>query len=189
MNLIKDNYKLHMITSEEKKISLEAAKKRRDHHRSYGSKRHWQDKEKGEYADEYWGVLGELVFRKHLAHRIIDESLDFPPLFTKDHANAPKYDSKIGSKKIEIKSIPPDSNGKKRVRMMIKESEFHDDDYYVAIKFWDEETYSFCGYLTRQEILDSNIIDLPYSRGYCFLLSELRKMTADFYKKEPTVNK
>jgi len=130
-----------------------------------------------------------LVFRKHLAHRIIDESLDFPPLFTKDHANAPKYDSKIGSKKIEIKSIPPDSNGKKRVRMMIKESEFHDDDYYVAIKFWDEETYSFCGYLTRQEILNSNIIDLPYSRGYCFLLSELRKMTTDFYKKEPTANK
>ena len=27
MNLIKDNYKLHRITSEEKKISLEAAKK------------------------------------------------------------------------------------------------------------------------------------------------------------------
>ena len=73
-----------------------------------------------------------------------------------------------------------------RIRMMIKESEFHDDDYYVAIKFWDEETYSFCGYLSRQEILDNNIIDLPYSRGYSFLLSELNKMTTDFYKKELT---
>mgnify|MGYP003681295428 FL=1 len=184
MNLIKDNYKLHRITDEEKKTSLEAAKKRRDYHKSYGSKRHWQDQEKGEYMDEYWGILGELVFRKHLSHRIIDENIEFPPLFTKDHANAPKYDSKIGSKRIEIKSIPPDSHGKKRIRMMIKESEFHDDDYYVAIKFWNEESYSFCGYLTKEEVTNSDIVDLPHSRGYCFFLSKLRKMTSTFYKNE-----
>ena len=182
--LLKDNYKVYSVNAEEKKIALEAAKKRRNHHRSYGSKRHWQDAEKGEYADEYWGVLGELLFRKHVAHRIIDESLDFPPLFTEDQVNTPKYDSKIGSKKIEIKSIPPDSHGKKRIRMMIKESEFHDDDYYVAIKFWDEENYSFCGYLTKAEILNSGIVDLPYSKGYCFFLSELRKMTLNFYKSK-----
>jgi hypothetical protein len=180
--LDKNNYIVHPITIREQETATEVARRRRDFHRGYGSQRHWDDKEKGEYADEYWGALGEIVFRKHLAHRILDESLDFPPLFTEDQTNTPKYDAKIGAKKIEIKAIPPDSNGKKRIRLMIKESEFHDDDYFVAIKFWDEETYSFCGYLTRSEVLESDIIDLPYSRGYCFFLSELRKMTINFYR-------
>jgi len=180
--LNKSNYKVHAITVREQDTAIEVARKRRDFHRSYGSQKHWDDKEKGEYGDEYWGALGEIVFRKHLAHRILDKSLDFPPLFTEDQVNTPKYDAKIGSKKIEIKAIPPDSNGKSRIRLMIKESEFHDDDYFVAIKFWDEGTYSFCGYLTRSEVLERDVEDLPYSKGYCFFLTELSKMTMDFYK-------
>ena len=183
MSLNKENYIVHEINGQDKSSALLIAKKRRNFHESYGSQRHWHDEEKGEYADEYWGVLGEIVFRKQFSHRIMDKSVDFPPLYTEDQANTPKYDSKIGDKRIEIKTIPPDSNGKRRVRLMIKESEFHDDDYYVGIKFWDDDSYSFCGYLTKSDILQSEIIDLRYSRGYSFFLEDLRKMTIMFYNK------
>jgi len=180
---------IHRLTTWEKENAFKVAKERRDYHRSYGTTRHWDDEEKGEYADEYWGMIGEMVFRKHITHRILDEPIFFPPLWKVPQGERIKYDARIGDKTIEIKTIPPDSHGKRRIRMMIKAGEFHNDDYYVAIKFWDEDTYSFCGYLTLKEVLDSGIVNNargtggPYSEGYSIFLSDLHKMTIDFYKK------
>jgi hypothetical protein len=171
--LCKENYEVHLISGELKSVSMYIAKKRRMFHRSYNTKRHWTDPNKGEYEDEYWGVLGEVLFRSQVKDRNLKSIFDFPPLFTTDQKSIPKWDAKVKDKSLEIKSIPPDSNGMKRIRLMIKESEFHKDDYFIPIKFWDDNSYSFCGYLTLEEVLSSPIQQLKYSKGYCFLLSEI----------------
>lgn len=170
----KENYEIFTIEKDFKNAAQYIAKKRRDFHRSYNTKRHWDDPLKGEYGDEYWGVLGEILFRNHIKQKNLKDKSDFPKLFTEDQKNLPKYDVKICDKKIEVKSIPPDSHGKKRIRLLIKESEFHNDDFFIAIKFWDDNTYSICGYITLEEVLNTKITQLKYSKGYSFFLKDLQ---------------
>jgi hypothetical protein len=72
------NYENFNINEDFKKAALYVAKKRRDFHRSYNTKRHWNDPSKGEYGDEYWGVLGEIIFRDHIKKKNLKEKSDFP---------------------------------------------------------------------------------------------------------------
>lgn len=173
LRFCKENYEVYLISEEIKMVSMYVAKKRRNFHRGYNTKRHWTDPNKGEYEDEYWGVLGEIVFRDQINKRKLKSIFNFPPLFTENQSTIPKWDAKVNDKTVEIKSIPPDSHGMRRIRLMIKESEFHKDDYFVPIKFWDDNSYSFCGYLTLPEVLNSPIQTLKYSKGYSFLLETI----------------
>ena len=56
--LDKANFIVHTLTVREQEMATEVAQKRRDFHRGYGSQRHWDDKEKGEYAE----AVSETIF-------------------------------------------------------------------------------------------------------------------------------
>ena len=163
--------------------AIETAQKRRDYHANLGSKNHWYDPDKGQYADEIFGSLGQIVFREKIKDLGLEKNSKFAPLYTNDLSELPKWDAEVCGKSIEIKTIPPDTNVK-RIRLLVKVSEFKNLDYYVAIKFWDSKTYSFCGFATGSEIAKAQIRDFGYAPAYWLYIKELPHDLKDLYLGE-----
>jgi len=165
--------KTHTIKPEWKKEALETATLRRKFHSKFGSPHHWHDKNKGEYTDEYYGSLGQIVFKEHCSIMGISHLCQFAPLYTSNLSELPDWDAKIDNKTVEIKSIPPDDSKIKRIRMLVKVSEFKSMDFYIAIKFWDSETYSFCGLATALDVISSPIKNFGFAPAYCLFLDKM----------------
>ena len=152
----------------------ETAKKRRDYHSGKGSKQHWFDPQKGEYADEIYGSLGNIVFREFMKKAYPEVPCESAPLFTTKLKEMPDWDNLIdGKHSLEIKAIPPDDEKIKRIRLLVKKTEFKKLDFYLGVKFWDINTYSFCGLATGEQVAGWPSKSFGYSPAYWCLLSEL----------------
>lgn len=164
--------KKHKAKPEWKKEAIETAHLRRKFHANFGSPNHWHDEKKGEYTDEYFGSLGHIVLREHCKMRNIS-GCQFAPLYTDNLSELPEWDAKIHNASVEIKTIPPDSSGIRRRRMLVKVSEFKSLDFYLAIKFWDEETYSFCGLASGEEVSSAPVRDFGFAPAHWFFLDQM----------------
>lgn len=171
------SYKVFIINSAVKDEALKNAIKRRDFHSKLGSCRHWKDSIKDEYFHEYYGNLAHLLFVNRLKDLGFEKYIKSAPLFVEDLSQLPEWDCLFLDQKIEIKGIPPDSieNNKevKRKRLLVKCSEFKNLDMYVAIKFWDDDKYSFCGFATGNELKRTIPKSFGYEKAYWMLLDEL----------------
>ena len=154
------------------KEAMDAAIKRREYHAAFGSKRHWYDPTKGEYTDEYYGNLGHIAFRESIKKIGLEKYSKFAPLFVSDLGELPEWDALVLNQKIEIKTVPPDTNVKRK-RLLVKVSEFKNLDMYVAIKFWSKSTYSFCGFATGSEILSAESRNFGFALAYWMFLDNL----------------
>jgi hypothetical protein len=163
----------YIITdSKWKDEAWETAVKRRDYHAAFGSKRHWSDPDKGEYLDEYFGSLAQIVFRENIIKIGLSDVAEFSPLYSPDLKSMPIWDARILGKTIDIKSIPPDTN-KIRKRMLVKKSEFKKLDFYIPIKFWNDNEYSFCGLATGEEVSRAEVTNFGYEDAYWFFLDQM----------------
>lgn len=174
---MKDKFKVYTITDQKwKDEAWDTAIKRRKYHAALGSKKHWSDPDKGEYTDEYFGSLGHIVWREKILEIGLGPVSEFAPLYTDNLSELPAWDSKILGKTTDQKTIPPDTN-KIRKRMLIKLSEYKNLDFYVAIKFWNEDEYSFCGMVSRKRIKDEgdeHKSNFGFAEAYWFLLDDLK---------------
>jgi len=164
--------------------ALSASKARRDFHAGYGSKRHWHDAKKGEYADEYYGLLAEVLFRDRVNGLGFAEDFEMPELFTEDRDSIPSWDALLFNKTIEIKAIPPDTDGICRQRLMIKLEEFKKMDFYVAIKFLNAREYIFCGWATGEEIEAAPIHNRGFADAYEIMMRDLHPMRNSWWNGE-----
>lgn len=173
-----DLVKIHKLCPELKKQGYDLAKKRRDFHAGYGSTRHWYDPKKGEYTDEYYGCIGEMIFMQTMQAKNLGSDAEFPPLFSEDPKNLPDWDARIKGKTFEIKTIPPDDPDTRRVRMLVKLSECKENiDYYLAIKFIDEDHYIYCGYITGKELVKIRPQKFRFSVSYAVFLKDLKRVS------------
>lgn len=174
---MKQNFKIYTISNLLwKEEAWDTAIKRRKFHEAFGSKKHWSDPDKGEYTDEYFGSLGHIVWREKIIEVGLGKVAEFAPLYTPNLSELPDWDSKILGKTTDQKTIPPDTD-KIRKRLLIKVSEYKDLDFYTAIKFWNEDEYSFCGMISRAEIKRSgpdHKKNFGFAEAYWFYLDELR---------------
>ena len=167
-----------------KEKALQTAKLRRQFHAKFGSPNHWHDSKKGEYTDEYYGSLGHIVFKEHFRKQGLLNVCEFAPLYTNNLDDLPAWDALVSSSSVEIKTVPPDDKIK-RTRMLVKVSEFKKLDFYVAIKFHDQETYSFCGMATGEEVASFPVRNFGFAPAYwCFL----DKMPHPFEDLEQTID-
>lgn len=172
-----DHVRIHKLCPELKKEGYALAKKRRDFHAGYGSTRHWHDPKKGEYTDEYYGCIGEMIFMHLMQEKNLGNDAEFPPLFSTNPKELPDWDARIKGKTFEIKTIPPDDPDTRRVRMMVKLSEFKENiDYYLAIKFLDEDHYIYCGYIRGKDLVKTNPQKFRFSISYAVFLKDLKRV-------------
>jgi hypothetical protein len=166
-------FKKYIIKEAWLEEAIETAKARRNFHSDFGSMNHWHDPKKGEYADEIFGSLGQIAFHNQIKENGLDKFSEFVPLYTNDLSTLPEWDAKVCGVTIEIKTIPPDEPNIKRCRMLVKVSEFKKLDQYAAVKFWDDKTYSFCGFATGNEISNSPISNFGFAKAYWRFINEL----------------
>ncbi len=159
--------------------ALETAKARREFHSGFGSKNHWYDPKKGEYADEVFGSLGQIAFRERIRALGLLDCSKFVQLYTEDLSNLPEWDAKVCGKTIEIKTVPPDTDVK-RCRMLVKVSEFKKLDHYAVVKFWDDKSYSFCGFATGDEVGNAPVKSFGFAPAHWIYISELPHRYKDF---------
>ncbi len=168
--------KTYTITSDAwKQEAWDSAIKRRNYHAALGSKRHWSDPDKGEYTDEYYGSLAQIVFREHLIKIGLEEASEFSPLYTDNLSSMPAWDAKVLGRTIDVKSVPPDTHVQRK-RMLIKVSEYKGLDAYVPVKFWNENDYSFCGMASKKEVDNAPVKNFGYENAYWFFLDQLRPL-------------
>lgn len=163
---------IRTIKEEWKTEALNSAKMRRNFHESFGSKKHWSDPNKGEYDDEYYGSLGQIVFRERVKELGLEKLAKYAPLFTSNLKELPSWDANIEGCEIEIKTIPPD-DVKARTRMLVKVSEAKKVDVYVAIKFVSPTEYKFCGYATSEEVRKQTPVNFGFAPAYAIKLEEM----------------
>jgi hypothetical protein len=159
--------------------AITTAKLRRQFHAEFGSQRHWYDPKKGEYTDEIYGSLGQIVFREKIREVGLGDRSEFCPLYTEDLSKLPDWDAKVCGKTIEVKGIPPDDEVARR-RLLVKKSEFKCLDIYAAVKFWNKRQYSFCGFATGNEVAKAPVADFGFAPAHWIFLNELRHRFADF---------
>jgi len=116
--------------------------------------------------------LGQIAFREKIREIGLGSESEFAPLYTDDLSELPEWDAKVCMKEIEIKTIPPDDTIR-RCRMLVKVSEFKNLDQYAAIKFWDNETYSFCGFATGEEVSQSPVGNFGFAPAYWLYIHKL----------------
>ncbi len=183
---MKDKFRVYTVTDTAwKEEAWDTAVKRRGYHAKLGSKRHWSDPEKGEYTDEYYGSLGHIVWREKIKQIGLGPVAKFAPLYTDDLSTLPLWDSEIMGVAMEQKSVPPDSGGKKRIRLLIKESEYKGLPYYTATKFWNDNEYSFCGWVTKRDIdkavAEGNVKNFGFEPAIWFYLDQLKPIEFTIY--------
>lgn len=162
---------MNLIKQEWKDEALDSAIKRRKFHSKFGSKNHWHDAKKGEYTDEYFGSLAQIVFQNRL--KDIGINGEYCALYTNNLKTLPDWDALISGKTIEIKAVPPDDEKIKRRRLLVKISEFKNMDFYVPIKFFNESSYEICGYATGLEISATKPKSFGFAKAYWMYLEEL----------------
>ncbi len=176
--------RVHEVTCEQREEASQAGIARRNLHSSYGSKKHWHDERSGEYSDEIYGCLGEILFRDVVKKNDLQDVSYFPPLYVnsvKDLAMLPPYDAKIEEKKIEVKSIPP---GENKRRLLVKLKEYKKVDFYVAVKFVSDNKYIFAGFCTDKELKINEPFNFKYTTSYWIFLTNLRHMKREWWKLE-----
>lgn len=152
----------------------ETARKRREFHAALGSERHWTDVKKGEYGDEYYGSLAQIVFRERLLALEDRPACEFAPLYTDDLSKMPDWDALVEGKTVDVKAVPPSDKTTRRARMLVKISEFKRLDFYVAVKFWDEgREYSICGAATGAQVADKAVVNFGFADCHAFYIDEL----------------
>lgn len=165
------------------KEAVKTATKRRNYHSKRGSKRHWHDPSKGEYTDEIYGSLAQIIFREKMKSDGFESICQFSPLYSESLDEMPTWDALVEGKTIDIKATPPDSAGIKRVRMLVKVREFKKLDFYVAIKFWSKREYSICGFATGEEVASTPRVNFGYALAHWFFLDKLPHTLKDKWWK------
>jgi len=176
---MKEKFKIYTVTNPAwKDEAWDTAVKRRQFHTGFGSKKHWSDPEKGEYTDEYFGSLGHIAWREKIKEIGLGPVAQFAPLFTENLKELPPWDSLILGRQTEQKTVPPDSEHKKRIRMLIKMSEYKGLDFYTATKFWNDDEYSFCGMASKKDveraIQEGRVKSFGFQEAIWFYLDQLR---------------
>lgn len=182
--MLKDKYKIHVMQSAWKDEAYEAAKgvvnfyeKNRPHKRWAG-----KDYNKDKYQDTYKGLLGQIAFReaiKSATPSSLHDKLAFSALYTEDLSSLPVWDFKADTFTGDVKVISP---GDRRICMWVKKSEFKGLDWYVGIKLWSGEEYSFkgdteyslCGMASGEEVKNARIFKGPYADAYELRLTSLK---------------
>jgi len=123
--------------------------------------------------------LGQIAFRERVKEIGLERWSKFVPLYTENISELPDWDAEVCGESIEIKAIPPDSNVQ-RCRMLVKISEFKKLDQYAAVKFWDDRTYSFCGFATGEEVAKAPVGDFGYASAHWIFINELPHRYKDF---------
>ena len=173
--------RVYEITQEEKDEALKIGMRRRNFHKQFGNKNHWTDPKKGEYGDEYYGALGEVLFYNSALRADLGGVLTRAPAFSEDPRSMPDWDFKLNGKEIEVKTVPP--NGKTeegrdiiRCRMLVKECEFKKVDLYVCVKLVDEDHYYFPGYATGDQVAEAPLGNFGFKDCYYIPIDQLTPM-------------
>jgi len=182
----KCEYLIRTVSSEEIEEAKEAGIKRRQLHSGYGSTKHWIDKREGQYSNEIWGCLGEIVFRTAIKRAKIEDICEYPSLYVnkvEDLKSLPDWDYLLDGKKIEVKTIPPDTGKICKKRLLVKVCEYKPMDFFVGIKFVNKEEYFFAGWCTDQELKENPPHNFGFTKSYHRLLSDLHLMKKEWWKK------
>lgn len=179
--------RIHTVTPEQLAEATEAGTTRRDYHRNLGSTKHYYDPEQGEYKNEIYGCLGEVGFRDIVIRNGLGPVSRFYPLYSigrEELGKKANHDAEIETKTIEVKSIIPPSGHKKRI--LVKLSEYKKGiDFYVAVKFINDNEYVLAGFCTDEELR----INTPRSFGqggdcYWIYLKDLHHMKKNWWRFE-----
>lgn len=173
---MKDKFKVYTTIKDSwKQEAWDSAIKRRKMHSAFGSKKHWTDPDKGEYLDEYYGSLAQILFRERIIEIGLSKVAEFSPLYTDDLTTMPPWDAKVFNLTIDVKAVPPDTD-KIRKRMLIKLTEYKGMAFYIPIKFWNDDEYSFCGMASKKEVEAAPKMSFGYQVAYWFYLDKLRPL-------------
>ncbi len=179
--------RVRTITPKQLAEATEAGITRRDYHRSVGSTGHYYDPEQGEYKNEIYGCLGEIVFRDIVKKNGLGSVSHFYPFYSigrEEIAKKANHDAEICSKTIEVKTVIPPSGHKKRILVKLREYK-KGINFYVVVKFINDNEYVFAGFCTDEELK----INTPRSFGqggkcYWRLLEDLHHMKKDWWEFE-----
>lgn len=176
---------IHRVTCEQKEEATNAGTTRRNYHMERGSTKHYVVPNEGEYDAEVYGCLGEIAFRDIVKKVGLESVSKFHPLYSitkEDWDNKAECDAEIYAKTIEVKTVMPPSGHKTRI--LVKKSEYKEGiDFYVAIKFIDEERYILAGFCTDEELKRKKPMTVGQG-GPCYwmFLEDLHHMIPEWWK-------
>jgi hypothetical protein len=110
--------------------------------------RHWTENEE---RTNYIGLLGEKCFELTLQQIEVPYVRNDPLVDITNEYHKP-YDFRVPFiETIEVKTVDFQSN---QTRMLVKKAEYHNSDYYLAIKLLDQEPTKamFMGYAAGEEV-------------------------------------